>query len=209
MPKWHILQGLIWCKQLVQQWYWCQNLNGTEISCIWDLCKWLSWLFSNGQTHGKKCARHVAKGICKSAALHSKYLHSMTPADAWMLSVLHHRVHGVPGMAGSFVCTCFPWAGKSKKLMVVLEGASDYNFWFWHASGYTGALNDINVWDSSPLHRSMVDGSFSANDFSYEINGKEFRFLWYLVDGIYPCLNRFVKTISEPVNRWEVLFTKW
>ena len=109
--------------------------------------------------------------------------------------------------------SCIPYgqfSGKSKKPTVVLEATADYNLWFWHAAfGYAGALNDINIWDSSPLHRSMVDGSFSANDLSYELNGKEFRFLWYLVDGIYPCLNRFVKTISELANRWEVLFMKW
>jgi hypothetical protein len=33
--------------------------------------------------------------------------------------------------------------------------------------------------------------------------------LWFLTDGIYPELSRFVKTISEPRNQWEALYAIW
>jgi hypothetical protein len=33
--------------------------------------------------------------------------------------------------------------------------------------------------------------------------------LWFLTDGIYPELSWFVKTISEPVNKWEALYSIW
>jgi hypothetical protein len=70
-------------------------------------------------------------------------------------------------------------------------------------------MNDINIWDSSMLHQSLHDGTFEMNDFVFEIGGQLFDKLWFLTDGIYPELSRFVKIISEPRNRWEALYAIW
>jgi hypothetical protein len=70
-------------------------------------------------------------------------------------------------------------------------------------------MNDINIWDSSMLHKALHDGTFEKNDFSFVIGGETFNKLWFLTDGIYPELSRFVKTISEPLNKWEALYSLW
>ena len=62
---------------------------------------------------------------------------------------------------------------------------------------YVGTRNNINIWDSSKLHQSLHDGTLERNDFSFEVGGKVFNKLWFLMDGIYPELAHFVKTISE------------
>jgi hypothetical protein len=38
-----------------------------------------------------------------------------------------------------------------------------------------GSLNDINIWDKSPLLKSFLDGSFTCNvNFQFEIDGIDF-----------------------------------
>jgi hypothetical protein len=52
----------------------------------------------------------------------------------------------------------------------------------WHVVlGYAGTFNDINVWDSSLLHCSLIDGSYSQNDFEVEIVGTVFSSLYFLL----------------------------
>ncbi len=86
---------------------------------------------------------------------------------------------------------------------IVLEAPC--NLWIWHASfGWAGSLNDINIWDRSPLLKSWLDGTFSLfTDFPFSIAGRTFEKLFVLVDGIYPELARFVKTFSEPVGKMQ------
>ncbi len=62
-------------------------------------------------------------------------------------------------------------------------------------------MNVINIWDSSKLHQSLHDGTFEKKFRSFEVGGKVFNKLWFLMDGIYPELAHFVKTISEPLNK--------
>ena len=45
--------------------------------------------------------------------------------------------------------------------------------------------------------------------FEYKIGSHTFDKLWLLVDGIYPELARFVKTISVPLNADEQRFVSW
>jgi hypothetical protein len=147
----------------------------------------------------------------------------MTRADARRVSSLHEAEHGVQGMLGSLDCMHIYWnncpvawqglqTGKSKKPSIVLEAFADYNLWFWHHSfGWPGSLNDINIWDRSCLLKSFLDSSFATNvDFEFEIGGTNvFSQLWLLVDGIYPELSRFVKTIQEPVGRKASKYAMW
>ena len=46
-------------------------------------------------------------------------------------------------------------------------------------------------------------------DYRYTVNGLEFRQPYFLVDGIYPELSRFVKTISEPTTLAEKQYVAW
>lgn len=141
------------------------------------------------------------------------YLRKMTRADAKKANELHEEHHHVSGMVGSLDCMhilwrCCPkaWAGqfsgKEGAPTIVLEAACDYNLWIWHAAfGFPGSMNDINIWDQSSLLKSFLDGSFSSEvDFQYEIGGCVFNKLYFLTDGIYPLLSRFVKTIDEAVG---------
>jgi hypothetical protein len=42
--------------------------------------------------------------------------------------------------------------GKGKASTIVLEAVSEYNTWIWHSTFvYAGSLNDINIWEQSPL----------------------------------------------------------
>ena len=97
--------------------------------------------------------------------------------------------------------------GKSgKPTTIVLEAMADNNLWFWYDSfGWPGLLNDIIIWNQSCLSKAFLDGSFARDvDFEFTISDdKVFNHLWILVDGIYPDLSRFVKTLQRPVGRRE------
>jgi hypothetical protein len=42
--------------------------------------------------------------------------------------------------------------GAKKRPTLILEACADYTLWLWHSSfNHPGLLNDINVWDRSPL----------------------------------------------------------
>ncbi|KAI2509348.1 Plant transposon protein [Fragilaria crotonensis] len=155
--------------------------------------------------------------------LQSVYGRQMTRSDARRLSALHEACHGVAGMVGSLDCMHVGWkncpvawqgsnAGRSGKPTIVLEAMADHNLWFWHHSfGWPGSLNDINIWNRSCLLKAFLDGSFARDvDFEFTIGeDKVFNRLWILVDGIYPELSRFVKTLQEPVGRKACRYAVW
>jgi hypothetical protein len=60
----------------------------------------------------------------------------------------------------------------------------------------------------SCINHSMM-AHLKKNDFDFKIGGKVFNKLWFLTNEIYPELSRFVKPISEPLDRWEALFSIW
>jgi hypothetical protein len=142
----------------------------------------------------------------------------MTRDDAYKLHLLHLEKHGIQGMVGSLDCMHVAWKncpvawqgqyrGKEKKPTVVLEAVADHHLWIWHSAfGYAGTLNDINIWDQSPLMQSFLDGTFP--DFEFEIDNCRFKHLWLLVVGIYPETARFVKPISQPERDLKV-YAQW
>jgi hypothetical protein len=175
-----------------------------------------------GESTALLCCEKLSHVISHSVELNEKYLRMPTREDARRVSSLHERIHGIIGMLGSLDCMHVPWkncpkawqgqfvCGKIGKPTIVLEGLADYNLWFWHvAFGYPGSMNDINVWDNSPLHKAYVNGAFSSIDFEFHIGGSRFTKLWVLVDGIYPKLARFVQTISVPLGRQWKQFVAW
>jgi Plant transposon protein len=125
-------------------------------------------------------------------------------------------------MFGSLDCMHVPWkncpvawqgshSGKEGYPTLVLEAMADHNLFFWHASfGWAGTLNDLNIWEGSNLHASFLDGTWSESvDFTFQINGQHFSKLFVLVDGIYPELSRFVKTLGEAVGHKDKAYASW
>lgn len=178
--------------------------------------------FQMSETTGRQCLKKFSNIVSSDESLRSVFGRRMTRADARRISAMHKQQHGIAGMIGSLDCTHVFWkncpvawqgsqTGKEKKPTIVLEAFADYNLWFWHHSfGWPGSLNDINIWDRSSLLKSFVDGSFAEDvDFEFKIGGREFTRLWLMVDGIYPELCRFVKTIEEPPDRRSAAFAKW
>lgn len=102
---------------------------------------------------------------------------------------------GFPGCLGSWDCNLWEWKncavawagqfkGKEKKPTVVLEAISDGESWIWGCNfGSPGSMNDINVLDSSILVEKILDGRMLP-EFKYEINGRDRKLCYYLVDEI-------------------------
>jgi hypothetical protein len=103
------------------------------------------------------------------------------------------------------------YEGKEGSATFVLEAVADFTTRIWHTCfGFPGTLNDINIWDQSPLLRSFLNGSFTRDvDFDFEINGTVFEQLWIMVDGIYPEISRFVKNVLEPLTDNHKYYSKW
>jgi hypothetical protein len=149
------------------------------------------------------------------------FFHPMTCSDT-KKCVLHKDQHRIDGMIGSLDCMHFYWKncpvawqgqyqGKEKYPTIVLEVMCDYILYFWHHEvGAAGTLNDISIWDLSSLHKAFVDGTYLENcNFSYTINEKQFDKLWVTVNGIYPMLSQFIKTLSQPVDKPQANYAKW
>jgi hypothetical protein len=157
--------------------------------------------------------------------LRNAFFSMPTRDEAEEIAQRHHDRHGVPGHLLSIDCSHLrwkncpkQWAGQYKgaKLggpTIVLEAAVDYDTYFWHAVfGFPGTQNDLIVWDQSPLLKAMENGHFSMfvdPTEEFIIGGQSFDKFWFLVDGIYPEISRFVKTISAPNSKEEEHFIKW
>jgi hypothetical protein len=175
-----------------------------------------------GRNTTTECIKAFFSAILADPELRGTYLRSPTRADAKRITGLHKEKHGVDGMLGSLDCMHVLWkncpvgeqaqyknAKKNKMSSVVIEAAVDWNTWFWHTScGHPGTNNDINIWDKSELQQQFLSG-FHDVDFEFELDGQKFNKLWYLVDGIYPTLARFVKTIPVPIDEVMRIFAKW
>ncbi|XP_053698868.1 uncharacterized protein LOC128745822 [Sabethes cyaneus] len=99
------------------------------------------------------------------------------------------------------------FTGKEGKATIVLEAIASSDTHIWHSFfGSPGSLNDINILDRSPLVNNIVNGG--TLDAKYRLNGKQRHQGYLLADGIYPDWAVFVKTISNPKNAKEKLFSK-
>ncbi|KAI2506757.1 Ribosomal protein-like protein [Fragilaria crotonensis] len=178
--------------------------------------------FQMSEATARICLLKFCQIVSRDESLRSVFARKMTRADAKRISAMHEAQHGMAGMIGSLDCTHVCWkncpvawqgsqTGKEGKPTIVLEAFADFNLWFWHHSfGWPGSLNDINIWDRSSLLKSFLDGSFAADvDFEFEVGGRVFNRLWLMVDGIYPELSRFVKTVEEPSDRKASAYAKW
>jgi hypothetical protein len=183
--------------------------------------------FQVSKPMARECYKHFLDTMCHHYM--GEYLGLPTSADLRNIVALHKRVHGVDGMIGSLDCMQTKWKncpvawqqsfkGRSKGMSTItLEAAADYNLWFWHAAyGFSGALNDVNVLNLSPLLDRMTNGTFTALEaesgvIPFFIDGEieGFNKTYFLVDGIYPRYTRFVKGMKEPILEEDKRFTKW
>ena len=60
--------------------------------------------------------------------------------------------------------------------------------------------------NQSPLFNPFEDGTTPLVPFT--VNGTEYRYPYYLVDGIYPRYAMFVKTISHPTGEKRIRYAK-
>jgi hypothetical protein len=178
--------------------------------------------FQMSRNFARKCCMELDKALKSLYA--EEFLRLPTKEDLKNISNLHKAVHGVDGMFGSLDCMHTYWkncpkawqgsfSGKEKQPTIVLEAISDHHTWFWHASyGYAGTLNDLNVLNLSPFLDALRSGKFAEIEtlvVPYEIGLEEFKWLYILVDGIYPKYSRFVKGMKEPITRKERIMTAW
>lgn len=171
-----------------------------------------------GESTSRRCVHHLVTGLVSCPALAEVYLRIPTKADSIKVTTMHKNVHKMPGMLGSLDVTKVYWKncptalkgqfqGREKYASIALEAVVDHNLWFWHASfGFPGTLNDINIWERSSLLESMLNGRHEQIDHPFTLDDKPFKKLYYLVDGIYPSLSRFLGTETDPNTRLDGSF---
>ncbi|XP_022024437.1 uncharacterized protein LOC110924752 [Helianthus annuus] len=90
---------------------------------------------------------------------------------------------------------------------LILQAVAYQDLWIWHAYfGIAGANNDIAVLQSSNLLDHVIDGV--APDTSFYENNVEYKYGYYLTDGIYPEWATFVKTLSWPDDEKRMYYKK-
>nr|XP_043622736.1 uncharacterized protein LOC122594319 [Erigeron canadensis] len=90
---------------------------------------------------------------------------------------------------------------------ISLEAVASLDCWIWHAYfGVAGSNNNINVLNQSSLFNPFEDGTTPLVPFT--VNGTEYQYPYFLVDGIYPRYAMFVKTISHPTGEKRIRYAK-
>ncbi|GJV64900.1 ribonuclease H-like domain-containing protein [Tanacetum coccineum] len=80
---------------------------------------------------------------------------------------------------------------------ILVEVVASQDLWLWHALfGISESNNDINALHQSSLFNDLKSGR--APEIQFVANGVTCPWGYYLVDGMYPELATFVKTISKP-----------
>ena len=162
-----------------------------------------------------KSVRLFAKIIIR--VFGAEYLQSPNEEDTKRL-MAENEARGWPGMLGSVDCMHWRWkncpaawhgqfTGHHRDPTIVLEAVASEDLWIWHCFfGLPGTLNDINVLQRSHLFARLASGDAPACN--YTVNGHEYTMGYYLADGIYPSWSTFVKTISKPKDKIEIVFAK-
>jgi hypothetical protein len=189
--------------------------------------------FQMGISTAHMCLKCFCYLLANDPTLNGVYRRRMSRADAKRLSDMHSFHHGVPGMVGSIDCMHVGWRlcpvawqgqfeGAKKRPTLILEACADYTLWLWHSSfNHPGSLNDINVWDRSPLLEEFLDGTFSSDvDFEFNIDGRTFHQVRYsfllfacfffnnlnlLLFFLYYIFYRFGSLLTESTRNWQDL----
>nr|XP_043625733.1 uncharacterized protein LOC122597170 [Erigeron canadensis] len=141
-----------------------------------------------------------------------EYLRRPTRTDTQRILDHHASYHGFPGILGSLDWTHWAWdnypvawrgqytRGDHHGPTISLEAVASQDCWIWHTYfGVADSNNDLNVLNQSPLFNPFEDGTAPLVPFT--VNGTEYQYPYYLVDGIYPRYAMIVKTISHPTDK--------
>ena len=158
----------------------------------------------------ERVSRESLSNFCDGViCLYAKeFLRRPTSTDVQLLYQAHSERHRFPGMLGSIDCTHWKWKncpvewrgqytrGDYRVPTVMLEAVASQDLWFWHAFfGAPGSNNDLNVLDRSYVFSNILDGT--APKCPFTVNGVEYKFGYYLGDGIYPSWATIVKSIRH------------
>ena len=139
-----------------------------------------------GESTTRRCVSYLTKGLVHCHAPTDIYLRRPSRSDARKIVALHERVHKLPGMMGSLDVTKVHWKrcptawkgqfqGREKFPSIGLEAVVDNNLCFWHAAfGFSGTLNDINIWERSSVYKSMINGFHDKLDFKLMVDSVVF-----------------------------------
>nr|XP_043615960.1 uncharacterized protein LOC122587861 [Erigeron canadensis] len=134
-----------------------------------------------------------------------EYLRRPTRNDMQWLFDHHASYHGFLGMLVA-------WRGQYTRgdhhgPTISLEAVASHDCWIWHTYfGVVGSNNDINVLNQSPLFIAFEDGTTPVVLFT--VNGTEYKYPYFLMDGIYPRYAMFVKTIPHPTGEKMIRFAR-
>ncbi|KAF5796593.1 putative harbinger transposase-derived protein [Helianthus annuus] len=157
-----------------------------------------------------RVARETLHNFCSCILELYKKRYLRKPSFSDMQQILEHHAdyHGLPGMIGSLDCMKWPWelcptqwqgahtSGFHGVPAIMLEAVASQDLWIWHAFfGMPGSHNDITILHHSPLFNDRVNGIGPKG--SFFVNGVEYAYGYYLVDGIYPEWGVFVKSFTK------------
>jgi len=169
---------------------------GVSFSAFSDYCQM-------GESTAKLCFNKLCHGFVKCPPISEYYLRPPLKSNVRRIVYLHKSFYGINGFLGCLDVTKIHWTACPEALegqfegekgypIIKLEAVADNNLWIWHnAFDFAGLLNDINIWHSSPLYESMLDGTHYQLDSPFVINDQQFDHLYYLIDDIYPAISRF------------------
>ncbi|XP_023769184.1 uncharacterized protein LOC111917758 [Lactuca sativa] len=148
---------------------------------------------------------------------HDIYMRHPTKSDVEQLYVTHQAKHGFSGMLDSIDCTHWEWEncpnawcgqftrGDHGVPTVILEAVVSNDLWFLHAFfGMTGSNNDLNLLQASPIFNDILQGR--APEIPYVVSGNEYKYGYYLGDGIYLEYATFVKSYTFPADDKRKMF---
>jgi hypothetical protein len=95
--------------------------------------------------------------------------------------------------------------GHKKDVNIILEAVADHETWILHAFfGMPGSCNDINVlqWLTLMTRLALREGPMVE----FEANSHKYNYGYFLVDGIYPRWQTFVKPVIQPKGKKQIQF---
>ena len=91
-------------------------------------------------------------------------------------------------------------------LQLLWSQLSATTYGFGASFGFPGTLNDINGWERSSLLDSMLSGQYDLIDHEFILDGGVITTLFYVIDGIYPSLSKFLDPETDPATKLDGSF---
>nr|GEV02554.1 hypothetical protein [Tanacetum cinerariifolium] len=160
---------------------------------------------------GDKTSRDCLMSFCNEVMelYGEEFLRRPTQTDVEKLYAFYEEKHRFPGMIGSIDCTKWPWAqcpqayraqfsrgDSGSEPFILLEAVASQDLWIWHAFfGVAGLNNDVNVLRQSTVLNDLKVGK--APEFPFVANNLNYKWGYYLTDGIYPEWAILMKSIAQ------------